>query len=100
MLIKDKQSIQKALDEIFAHENMLLLDKGDFEKLSPSLDGVQGVRVAGISRCPNSSYLMKLFPTLTDGNGEWFWTICHMAPSLSLPFGKPNDFPSSLSYLL
>lgn len=47
MLIKDKQSIQKALDEIFAHENMLLLGKGDFEKLFPSLDGVQGVRVAG-----------------------------------------------------
>ena len=47
MRITDINQIQLAVDEIFALEHLYFLDRGDFDKFFPSLEGVQAFRAVG-----------------------------------------------------
>lgn len=47
MRITGNNNLQQALNSIFAKEHMYLLDRGEFEKFFPTLDGVQAFLVTG-----------------------------------------------------
>lgn len=62
MKLSNTQDIQSALEEIFAHPDHYLMDRGDFDKFFPTIDSVQGVRVAGESVAEISALLGEELP--------------------------------------